>query len=265
MGIAWLESVGSTNAEIKDAISRGQSEKIAIAAFEQDKGYGRQGRSWSSPQGGLYLSLLLRPYDHGVSAQYISTLALIISLAVKRILVSQGLEEQTYIKWPNDVLVSGGKISGISVELVDGAACVGIGMNIFEPDENVAVIGEIPGHKRYQLCYLSSLLDCAPCEVKVLSGVLSNPQKEFIKNTADSLLYEVYSVYDQWLVGGFFHLRSEYLACSALQGQTVRLLSLANDILHEGTVCDVDEQGCLVLRLDDGGLVHVNSGEVHLA
>lgn len=264
MSIVWFESVESTNNEIKKAISSGKKEKTAIAAFEQRGGYGRQGRSWSSPQGGLYLSLILMPFDHGVSTEHISSLTLAISLAVKRLLVSYGLDGQTRIKWPNDVLVSGKKISGISVELVDGAACVGIGVNIFEPNERRINEKEMPDHNKYKVSYLVKLLDDLPCETNVSSGVLTDPQKRFIQKIADTLLFEVYSVYNQWLKGGFPHLRDEYQACSALQGQTVRLLSLSDDILHEGTVCGIDDQGCLVLELSDGRLIHASSGEVHL-
>ena len=59
--IALHEEVASTNDEVKRALEAGEPEGLVVRALLQVSGYGRQGRSWTSPEGGLYCSLLLRP------------------------------------------------------------------------------------------------------------------------------------------------------------------------------------------------------------
>ncbi|WP_251213228.1 biotin--[acetyl-CoA-carboxylase] ligase [Adlercreutzia murintestinalis] len=79
------DEVGSTNTLIKQAIEQGAPEGTAVCARVQTGGYGRQGRAWKSPQGGLYLSVLLRP---DVAVAQLPTLSLVVGLAVRRALVA---------------------------------------------------------------------------------------------------------------------------------------------------------------------------------
>ena len=79
-----LDEVTSTNDEVKRALEAGEPEGLALRARRQTGGYGRQGRAWASPEGGLYLSLLLRP---SVDAALLPTLSLVTALAVRRAVV----------------------------------------------------------------------------------------------------------------------------------------------------------------------------------
>ena len=79
------DEVSSTNELVKRAIEAGEPEGYAVCARRQTGGYGRQGRAWSSPEGGLYLSVLLRP---DVSPGQLPTLSLVAALAVRRALVA---------------------------------------------------------------------------------------------------------------------------------------------------------------------------------
>ena len=102
-----LESVGSTNEVIKRAIEDAEPEGLAIRAYRQTGGYGRQGRAWKSPRGGMYESILLRPE---VDMRELPTLALVVAIAVQRALASLVVDEQARrirIKWPNDVVLVG--------------------------------------------------------------------------------------------------------------------------------------------------------------
>ena len=99
-----LEAVGSTNDEVKRALEAGEPEGLAVRARRQTGGYGRQGRAWASPEGGMYLSLLLRP---DVPPAQLPTLSLVTGLAVRRALASLvTLDEarRIKVKWPNDVI-----------------------------------------------------------------------------------------------------------------------------------------------------------------
>jgi BirA family biotin operon repressor/biotin-[acetyl-CoA-carboxylase] ligase len=133
-------SVSSTNDLVKAEAEQGAAEGLAVLADRQEKGRGRQGRTWLSPTGeGVYLSVLLRP---GVPAGEANWLGVVGALAVASALEQAGLQAVT-LKWPNDVLARGRKIAGILVEpRLHGPsvefAVLGIGINVAQeawPDE----------------------------------------------------------------------------------------------------------------------------------
>lgn len=100
------DEVSSTNEVVKASLRAGEPEGLAVCARTQTGGYGRQGRVWASPEGGLYLSLLLRPR---VPAEQLSTLSLVVGVAVRRAcvsLVDEACSEGILLKWPNDVVYS---------------------------------------------------------------------------------------------------------------------------------------------------------------
>lgn len=124
-----LDSVDSTNEVIKRAIEDDEPEGLAIRAYRQTGGYGRQGRAWESPRGGMYESILLRPQ---VDMRELPALALVVALAVRRALASLVVEDQARrirIKWPNDVVLVGGDFGvdystcGTAPELAGHAPC----------------------------------------------------------------------------------------------------------------------------------------------
>jgi BirA family biotin operon repressor/biotin-[acetyl-CoA-carboxylase] ligase len=101
-----------------------------VLADAQTAGRGRHGRSWASPPGGLYLSVLLRPI---LLAERAVLLPLAVAVAACEAMEELGL--RTEIKWPNDLVVRGRKLGGILVEASsDGArldsAIVGVGINL---------------------------------------------------------------------------------------------------------------------------------------
>ena len=166
--------VASTNDVVKRAIEAGEPGGFAVRADAQTAGYGRQGRTWASPAGGLYLSVLLRP---NVEARLLPTLSLATAVAVRRALVgfvAPDVAANIQIKWPNDIVVPAPpdeleersaatcheridhnpalsdepvrrgayrKLAGISHELHAGAMCVGIGVNVAEQSISSIVVG----------------------------------------------------------------------------------------------------------------------------
>ncbi len=139
----FLESVDSTNEYLKQFLSRRQPG--AAMAAEQTGGKGRHGRCWYSPRGeGLYVSFLLYPDWPLAKAEWLNRIA---TVAVVRSLAGLPSAERLKleIKQPNDVLVSGKKLSGALVELASLGdrvqwAIVGIGVNLsqtsFQLSEN---------------------------------------------------------------------------------------------------------------------------------
>ncbi len=132
--LVCLETVDSTNTEVKRRAAAGAAEGLAVLAEEQTAGRGRRGRSFQSLSGkGLYLSVLLRP---AVSLAELSQLTAWTAVAVCRGIQSCcGAEPQ--IKWTNDILLNGKKLCGILTELeleAESAALshvvVGLGVNV---------------------------------------------------------------------------------------------------------------------------------------
>ena len=131
--VEWLASIDSTNDEAMRRARDGVREPVWIAAREQTKGRGRQGRVWQSPQGNLAASLLLidpAPMACAPQLGFVTGVALVFAVAD---LLPASVSAQ--LKWPNDLVVNGAKLSGLLLEatqLADGhlACVVGIGLNI---------------------------------------------------------------------------------------------------------------------------------------
>ena len=125
-----LDTVGSTNDEAAHLADAGAPEGTVVWSREQTGGRGRRGRHWASPVGNLYTSTILRP---DCPAQRATELGFAAALAVADI-VPAGREVR--VKWPNDVLVGGGKIAGILLESAIGQTgqvqhvVAGIGVNV---------------------------------------------------------------------------------------------------------------------------------------
>ena len=111
----------------------GERGPLWIAAWEQTKGRGRQGRVWQSPQGNLAASLLLiDPAPMALAPQLGFVTGVALAEAVATLLPAP---HQARLKWPNDLVVDGAKLSGLlleAVQLPDGhlACVIGIGLNI---------------------------------------------------------------------------------------------------------------------------------------
>jgi BirA family transcriptional regulator, biotin operon repressor / biotin---[acetyl-CoA-carboxylase] ligase len=128
--ILEFDSIDSTNTEGLKQAQNGADEGLCIVAGRQTAGRGRHGRTWVSPaNAGLYASVVLRPT---LEQRYLSLITLMTGVAVHATLSDFGVEPD--IKWVNDVLARGKKISGILAEATETrsglAVVVGIGINL---------------------------------------------------------------------------------------------------------------------------------------
>lgn len=294
--VRCYDEVGSTNELVKHAIEGGEPEGLAVAARVQTAGYGRQGRAWASPAGGMYLSLLLRP---DVPLVQLPTLSLVVGMAVRRAVASFAPEdaaERVLIKWPNDVVVgdsacvarvdatggpidaaevfadpssAGGpaapsaasapfrKICGISLEQHAGGICVGIGVNV-APPEGDGEVSQVGGKN-------------VPAYVVDLAGRTrvgddgAPSASELIERVRAAVLREFGAFYERWVVEGFAALLDEYAAHAALTGMRVSIVNLDGSVQVAGTVRGVDAFGRLLVEPSDAsGVVAVSSGEAHV-
>ncbi len=122
-----LERCGSTNDLLAERARGGEPAGLVVVAEEQTAGRGRLARTWMSPaRAGLTFSLLLRPQ---LPLERWPWLPLWAGVGVARAVREQtGLAAD--LKWPNDVLVHGRKVSGLLADVAGGAVVLGIGVNV---------------------------------------------------------------------------------------------------------------------------------------
>ncbi len=139
------DSLGSTSEEAKRLASEGAPDRTVVWSREQTAGRGRHGRSWTSPRGNLYTSILLRP-DCPVSDA--AQLGFVVGVAVaKAVRTASGVP--AVLKWPNDLLANGRKIAGILLDSSGGQSGVadwviaGVGVNVTSHPEELQDAGDL--------------------------------------------------------------------------------------------------------------------------
>lgn len=257
------DEVDSTNVRVKEDM-RARGGSCVHTALIQTQGYGRQGRSWTSPKGGLYASLgidlvqvLSTPLRNDVS-----TLSLVVGLSVKAALAKvSALNPSTIqIKWPNDVLVADAKICGISLELFNTTMlCIGVGINVVRTED----AGDGAGaDAKYRFAY-------ARDEVIPAGADLSVEQQACMEELLGCFLAEFEKRFMEWTQKGFAPFVDEFNDCLAWKGTCVQIEYVDGSPLDSGIITAVTEQGTLLLRYpheaeDDEPQFHeVASGEVH--
>lgn len=169
-----MEEVPSTQDVARSLADDGAPEGTVIVAGVQSAGRGRAGRIWSSPKGGLYMSIILRPPN----LPNTQLLSLVGTLSVVRgVKSSVGIDSS--IRWPNDVLIRGGKVSGIIVESsysgqTLSAAVLGIGVNC---NNRTAIMG----HQSMPAASLMEELHGPVDIAQVRGGILDSLQSVYSK------------------------------------------------------------------------------------
>jgi len=247
--------VGSTNAEALAAARAGDPGRIWFVTGHQTAGRGRRGRAWEAPPGNLAASLLMvGDRDPGTAASLGFVAGLALDEALRRVAPSldvrialDGIDpgrggegDRLRLKWPNDVLLDGAKLSGILLEgeaLPGGgfAVIIGIGVNV----------AHAPAGLPYPAVALHGL--GLPVDAARLFAALSDAWTGLER---------------LWAGGrGFGTIRRIWLDRAAGIGERVAVQ--LGGAAFEGTFETIDEAGRLVLRLADGSRRMVAAGEVH--
>jgi BirA family biotin operon repressor/biotin-[acetyl-CoA-carboxylase] ligase len=233
--------IASTNDLAKEIASIGAQEGTTIIAETQTQGRGRLGREWVSPAGGLWFSIILRPK---LNVKDIPKLTLITSLAVAKT-ISQLLNLKTKVKWPNDVLIKTKKVCGILTEA-----------NTREKTINFVVIG-IGINANIELHSL-------PPQIRENATSLKQELKREInrEQLLQVLLEKMEHYYLMLLKGKFDLILKEWKTLCDFLGSHVEVTTLKEKI--EGVAIDIDKNGALIIKLQDGTLRRVLSGDVSL-
>jgi BirA family biotin operon repressor/biotin-[acetyl-CoA-carboxylase] ligase len=233
-----FDRLESTNDEAKRLAEAGSPAGQVVWALEQTRGRGRYGRSWQSPPGNLYASVLLRP---DCAMADVAQLSLLASLALFDALAQLGPPQpELALKWPNDVLLAGAKTAGILLEgaaRADGAAAwviIGSGVNIVS----------FPGDTSYPATALA--------------------ERGFGTLTPSTLLEAYLAALDGWLrrwrSQGFAPVREAWRARSFNLGGPIRLRLEDGEL--QGRFVDLTPGGGLLLEQADGSRREIAAGDV---
>ena len=244
--VTVLDEVDSTNRYL-DRMAPAERHGHAVIADRQTAGRGRRNRRWHSPAGGnLYFSLGWR-FRHD-DLPY-STLPLLAAVAAAEALRRFGLEGHG-IKWPNDILAEGKKLSGILVELKSAGAAttaiVGIGINLAMPDS----VGEDPAR----------LIDRPWTD---LATCLPEPSAAHGRNrVATLLLDQLLASLERFETSGFDSFRGAWARYDLLADSPVTLET--DDGPVEGRAVGISDTGELIVEKTDGAKTNYHAGEVRV-
>ncbi|HLB26464.1 MAG TPA: biotin--[acetyl-CoA-carboxylase] ligase [Dehalococcoidia bacterium] len=234
--LLYLQTTASTQDVARAEAERGGPLGTAVLAEEQTAGRGRLGRAWVSPAGkNIHVTLVMRP-----PAPKLRVLSIVAPLAIAEALEGIGLAPR--LKWPNDVLVGGRKIAGILIETeLSGDAVkyalVGIGLNVNFDAEAAPEIAGIATSVRRELGRDAS-------REELLAALLN----AFEARYEEALEGE--AVFQAWR--------------SRLETLGRRVRATLGERVEEGVAEDVDAEGNLLVRRDDGSLAVVEAGDVTL-
>jgi BirA family biotin operon repressor/biotin-[acetyl-CoA-carboxylase] ligase len=223
----------STNDDMAALAAAGAAEGVWLRADRQTGGRGRQGRVWESPPGNLLASTLVRLRPAGEPPA--PTLALVAAVALAEAVEAFGARPM--LKWPNDLLIDGAKLSGILLERSGDAVVIGFGVNLAHhpdlPDRPTTSLAAALGH--------------APDPDQFL-GVLAESLSRWLA---------------RWRGDGLGVVRARWLACAHPIG-TALTAKLPDGSEWEGLFAGLDGGGALRLRLADGRTHVIHAADVFL-
>jgi BirA family biotin operon repressor/biotin-[acetyl-CoA-carboxylase] ligase len=240
--IYYFPELKSTNIMAKEkALHRaeGIGEGTLVITERQSAGKGRLGREWFSPIGGIWLSIILYPQ---LPPSYIPRITLMTAVAVvKAIKMCTQIEPQ--IKWPNDILINEKKVCGILTEMnaeldMINWVVVGIGINV-----NI-------NHQEFPEDIQENTIS-----LKEVSG-----KEVFRVKLTQTFLQEFEKYYDKLKRKEFPSILEEWKLYSNTLGKKIRV-DMGERIIA-GEAVDINEEGALILKKEDGKLIMIISGTI---
>ncbi|GAQ95572.1 BirA family transcriptional regulator, biotin operon repressor [Thermodesulfovibrio aggregans] len=240
--IVVYDEVESTNSKANELLKQGYPSGTVVIADRQTKGKGRLGRTWISPPGkNLYMSIALKPT---IPPKY-ATLLTLTSVVACTTALRRYTDIPVVIKWPNDMLIDDKKVGGILTELkIEGekikAAVVGIGINVNMTEEDM------------------------PEEIKEIASSLKIYRKEDLSRGL--LAVEIIKEFDKWYQLLEKRQRKtiidRWMQLSGTIGRQVKIIFTDREIL--ATAEAIDEEGRLIVKLNDGTYEKISAGDVTL-
>lgn len=229
--IIYYEELASTMDVAKDLARKGCPDFTTVIAGRQASGRGRLKREWHSDKGGLYFTVVLRPDLPPVLSFRVSFLA---SLTLARVL-NEMFGVDVRVKWPNDLLVDERKICGMLSELeaeADRVAFINVGIGVNVNND-------------------PSAIEPAATSLKAILG-----RRISIKD----ILARYLDAFEQRMkTAALDRVIEEWKACTVTLDREVRVVTTRD--VFTGKAVDIDDNGALVLKCDDGSLQKVLYGD----
>ncbi|WP_428408540.1 biotin--[acetyl-CoA-carboxylase] ligase [Hyphococcus sp.] len=219
--IETFDTLDSTSAEARRRSEAGATEPVWIVALRQTDGYGRRGRRWEQDAGDFAGTLLFKPE---APPEHWGQLSFVIALGLASAFDGLVGEDKIDLKWPNDVLLDGGKCAGILLENLGRHLSIGVGVNMVTAPEGM------------------------PYKVtRLVDYVLPPPGPGAFAASLDGHFQDYYGT---WVREGFAPIRDIWLkrARGVAAKITVRLPNAEFSGVFEG----IDETGALILRTGEG-------------
>lgn len=240
--ICYRDTVDSSNNLAKALANEGCENGLLVVAEEQGAGKGRLSRGWISPYAkGIWFSVVLKP---PFLPQEASKCTLLAAVAVVKA-VNKIAGVSAAIKWPNDILLNGRKLVGILTE-----------MNAEFGHINYVVIGTGINTNTVPEDYPEDVRSLAVCVADAASEPFTRVQllADILKNMEE--------LYETAVEKGFAAVFDEWRRCSCTLGQEVKVI--APDMIYYGTAVDIDSEGLLMVRREDGSVEKVVAGDVSI-
>ncbi len=231
--IHYEESVKTTQKIAHMLASEGAVEGTLVIADEQTAGRGRMMREWHSSKGtGVWMSLILKPL---LPPQKAPQFTLITAVAVVQA-IEEASDLHPQIKWPNDILIDGKKVTGILTELQAesdkiNSIIIGIGMNVNQTKEHF------------------------PDEIQEIATSLSIEQGEPLSRSfvVQKVLERIEALYSLYMKEGFTPIKLLWESYAISIGKKIRARTINGTI--EGRALGITEEGVLKIE-DTSGIVH---------
>ena len=239
--IVRFTQIGSTNAEGMARLARSETFPVWLVADIQTSGRGRRGRPWTSELGNLFASLVL---PNPAPVANLAQLCFVAGLALRDAVLAAAPQirpDALKLKWPNDLLLDGGKVAGILVEGGSDpsgrpAAVIGFGVNcLHHPDD---------------LPYRATSLEA--------SGAPTAPDR-----LLEALDLAMAVRLNQWNAGaGFPAIRTDWMRYALGMGDQVSVKIGEREVV--GRFDNIDPRGAMTLRRKDGTAEIITAGDVSL-
>lgn len=238
MKVYKFEKVRSTQKIARRLMHRNENNEFIVIAKEQTGGYGRHGRNWHSPSGGLYASIALK-----IHTKNLNIIPLASALAVRKA-ISKTCKINVKVKWPNDIVVNNKKLGGIISEAIFVGEklkhlIIGIGINVNTKHE------QFPSKLKEKA---TSILIETGKKIKIesiLNEIIKNLTiyKELIEKKLEKIILNEWREHD------------------IILGQEIQV---SNEEEIIGYAMDIKRDGALILRRRDGRIIELYAEDIKI-
>lgn len=229
--IHYFDAVDSTMDVARELARNNCPHFTVVIAGRQTKGRGRLKRTWLSSEGGLYFSMILRPkIPPALSSRVNFAASMILARTLRKM-----FEIDAMVKWPNDILIDGRKVSGLLSEMeaeTDRVRFINVGVGIN--------VNNDPTVREPMAISLKKILGRKISRRALLSEFLNSFESRLNHGTLENVVFE-WKKYAETL------------------NRQVRIVT--NREISEGLAIDVDKNGALILKLADGSLKKITHGD----